>query len=89
MELKVLESKADKLNVEVMGETHTLLNIVSEYAWDTGASQSSYIIEHPYLSQPKLIVKAKNPKKTVSDAAQLVADRSKEFRVAFDRAAKK
>ena len=89
MELKVLESKTDKLKVEVKGETHTLLNIVSEYAWDAGASQSSYIIEHPYLSQPKLIVRSKNPKKTMSDAAQLVADRSKEFKVAFDRVSKK
>ena len=89
MELKVLESRADKLKVEVEGETHTLLNILTEYAWDAGASQSSYIIEHPYLSQPVLVVKSKNPKKTMNDAAQIIIDKSKEFRTAFDRAAKK
>lgn len=89
MELKVLESRPDKLKVEVGGETHTLLNILTEYAWDTGASQSSYIIEHPYLSQPELIIRSKNPKKTLTDAAQLVIDHSKDFKVSFERAVKK
>lgn len=89
MELKVLESRPDKMRMEVIGETHTLLNILTEYAWEAKAGQASYVMDHPYLSQPELIIKSANPKKTLSDAAQIVIDRSKEFRTAFERAAKK
>jgi len=89
MELKVIEKKPDKLSMEVVGETHTLLNVLTEYAWEAKASQASYIIDHPYLSQPELTVKSKNPKKTLSDAAQIIIDNTREFKVGFERALKK
>jgi DNA-directed RNA polymerase subunit L len=89
MELKVIERRPDRLGIRVSGETHTLLNILTEYAWEAKASQASYMIEHPYLSQPEIIVKSKNPKKTLSDAAQIIIDRSREFKSAFDRSLKK
>ena len=89
MELKVIEKKPDKLSMEVVGETHTLLNVLTEYAWEAKASQASYIIDHPYLSQPELIVRSKNPKKTLSDAAQILIDNSREFKIGFERALKK
>jgi DNA-directed RNA polymerase subunit L len=89
MELKVLEKKPDKIRMEVTGEDHTLLNVLTEYAWEAKASQASYAVDHPYLSKPELMVKSKNPKKTLNDAAQIVIDRSKEFKTAFDRAVKK
>jgi DNA-directed RNA polymerase subunit L len=89
MELKVIENKDDTLRVRVSGETHTLLNILTEYAWEVKAKQATYIIDHPYLSSPELMVKSSDPKKTLNDAAQVIIDRSKEFRTAFDRAAKK
>jgi DNA-directed RNA polymerase subunit L len=89
MELRVLEKRPEMLRMEVVGESHTLLNLLTEYAWEAKASQASYIIRHPYLSQPELIVKSKNPKKTVSDAAQIIIDRAKEFRHGFERALKR
>jgi DNA-directed RNA polymerase subunit L len=89
MELKVVESKPDTLRIKVSGETHTLLNILTEYAWEVKAKQATYIIDHPYLSSPELMVKSSDPKKTLSDAAQVIIDRSKEFRTTFDRTVKK
>jgi DNA-directed RNA polymerase subunit L len=89
MELKVVESRPDTLRVKVSGETHTLLNILTEYAWEVKAKQATYIIDHPYLSSPELMVKSSDPKKTLSDAAQVIIDRSKEFRTTFDRTVKK
>ncbi len=88
MELKVIDRQPDRLRVRVSGETHTLLNILTEYAWEAKASQASYMLEHPYLSQPEIIVKSKNPKKTLSDAAQIIIDRSRDFKSAFDRSLK-
>lgn len=89
MELKVLENKPDCLSMEVRGESHTLLNVITEYSWLANANQASYIIEHPYMSEPKLIVCSKNPKKTLKDSSQIVIDRSLEFKKAFERALKK
>ena len=89
MELKVLEKTPDTLRLEVPGENHTLLNIITEYAWEAKAKQSSYIIQHPYLSKPELVIKSSNPKKTLDDSAKILMERVKEFKVGFERAMKK
>lgn len=89
MQLKVLENKQDKLKIEVADEGHTLLNLLRENAWKKGAKQASYLTEHPYLSQPKIVVIADNPKKVLSDAAQLVIDDAQDFERQFKRASKK
>ncbi|MCX6814781.1 MAG: DNA-directed RNA polymerase subunit L [Candidatus Aenigmarchaeota archaeon] len=89
MEIKVLEKTNESLKIEVIDETHTLLNLLREKAWKSGASQASYMIEHPYLSNPKISIKAKNPKKVLSDAAQMVADDAREFGKEFSRVVKK
>jgi len=79
MELKIIEKKQEKLKVEVKGESHTFLNLLRESAWESGAEQASYIIEHPYLSQPHIIVMAKNPKKVLTSAAQKIINDAKEL----------
>jgi DNA-directed RNA polymerase subunit L len=89
MELKIVEKKDDGLKIEVIGESHTLLNLIRENSWKAGASQASYMIEHPYLSNPKIAIKAKNPKKVLIDAAQIVSDDAKLFAKEFGKAAKK
>ncbi len=89
MELKVLEKKKDKMKVEVIGESHTLMNLLRENAWKEKADQATYMIEHPELSQPKIIIKAKNPKKVMVDSAQMVIDDAKGFSREFKRAMKK
>jgi DNA-directed RNA polymerase subunit L len=83
MKLAVLEKSDNKLVLEVKGETHTLLNLLSENTWKSGADQASYIIQHPYLSEPKIIVRSKNPKKTLLEAVQLIVMQSKEFEKEF------
>ena len=89
MDLNVIEKKKDKLVIEVRGESHTLMNVLREKAWEAGAKQASYMIEHPNLSQPKLIIRAKDPKKVLKAAAQLVSAEAKDFERQFSRALKK
>jgi DNA-directed RNA polymerase subunit L len=89
MELSAIEKGKGKLRVEVRGETHTMLNLIRENSWKAGAKQASYIIQHPYISQPEVIIRSKNPSKTLKDAAQLIIDDSKGFSTAFKRAMKK
>jgi DNA-directed RNA polymerase subunit L len=89
MQLKTLEKKGDSLRLEVSGETHTLLNLLRENAWKTGAKQASYTIRHPYLSQPEMHVVASDAKKVLSSAAQMTADQAQDFTSAFKRSLKK
>ncbi len=89
MKLKVIENRKDKVKLEVSGETHTLLNLLRENAWRAGARQASYIVKHPYMTQPVIIAMSKNPKKTLSDAAQTIIDDVKDFEKEFKRAFKK
>jgi DNA-directed RNA polymerase subunit L len=89
MELSAIERGKEKMRVEVRDETHTMLNLIRENSWKVGAKQASYIIQHPYISQPEIIIRSRNPVKTLKDAAQVVIDDSKEFSVAFKRAMKK
>lgn len=89
MELRAVEKKKEKLKVEVIGETHTLLNLLRENAWKDKADQASYMIEHPYLAKPKIIVRAKDPKKVLVNSAQMIIDDSKDFSKEFKRAMKR
>jgi len=89
MELTIVEKGKNKIKIEVKGETHTFLNLLRERAWQCGCEQASYILEHPTLSYPKLIVKAKNPVKVLVDSTQKIIDEVKEFSVLFSRALKK
>jgi len=89
MKLKKVEKGKVKLNVEVEGEDHTLLNLLRENAWKSGAKQASYVIDHPYLSQPRLIIRSENPKKTLVDSAQLAITESQAFQAEFKKALKK
>lgn len=89
MELVAIEKAKEKMRVEVRGESHTMLNLIRENSWKAGAKQASYIIQHPYISQPEIIIRSKNPPKTLKDAAQIAIDDAKTFQTAFSRAMKK
>lgn len=89
MKLVLLESKEGKMVLEVRGENHTFLNLLRENAWDAGSRQASYMIEHPYLSEPKLIIRADNPKKVLDNSVQAIIDSAKEFEKEFKRVSAK
>ena len=89
MDINVLEKEDKKLKIEIRGETHTFLNLLREKAWDAGADQASYMQEHPYLIQPKIIIRAKDPKKVLTSAAQKIIDDAEELRGEFSRALKR
>ncbi len=88
MEFKILKESENKIEIEIKDETHTFLNLLKEKTWHAGANQASYMVEHPYLSHPKITVIAKNPRKVLNDAAQMIVNEAKEFYEEFKRAAK-
>jgi len=89
MELKVLEEKKDMLSLELTGETHTFLNLLTEVSWKEGARQAAYFVEHPYIAQPKIIVRSDNPRRVLRDSVQKIIDDCEDFSTKFKRAMKK
>ena len=73
MELKILEEKKNKLIIELKGETHAFCNALKKELWnDKHVKAAGYNIEHPLVGVPKIVVETdgKDPKKTLSDAAE-------------------
>ncbi len=89
MKLNILESSDKKANIELIGESETLANLLRKNLWDVGVEQAAFIREHPYLSVPKIIVYGKNPMKALDNAAQKIIDQAKEFQIEFKRALEK
>jgi DNA-directed RNA polymerase subunit L len=64
MQLKVLSSSANELEIEVVGENETLLNPIKQALLnDRDVDFAEYIIEHPSLSTPKIFLRTKGKAK--------------------------
>ncbi len=87
MTLTVLENEDSKLKIKV--PDMTLVNLINDNIWQQrGIEVSAYAREHPYLSEPVLLVKAKNPKKALLEASQKIVDDVKDLRKQFQSAMK-
>ena len=87
LELVSLEGNAAKISIS--GESHTLLNLLRETAWKQKPENATYKVEHPFLTNPELIVKGKNPLKILEDSAQEIIDQAKDLGKEFSKALKK
>lgn len=73
MKVTVLENEKDSLKIDV--DDLTFVNVLNETVWNQDRASliySGYVVEHPYLANPVLHIKSKNPKKTVVDAAEQI-----------------
>lgn len=58
MEVKILEQGKDFVKVELIGEDHTLANVLKdELNHDSHVTVSGYKIDHPLVGNPILVVK--------------------------------
>jgi len=86
MEIKVLEEKEDKVKLEV--SDMTFVNVLNEALWQQKIEWAAWTKDHPYLSQPLVSVKAKDPKKALITAAELVQSDVESLKKAFAKAVK-
>jgi len=83
--MKVLKNTKKELEIEITGETHSLCNTLRKTLMeDEDVEAAAYVIEHPIIGEPKLYVKAKNPKKSLKLAAEKVKSRCDEFKNLID-----
>jgi DNA-directed RNA polymerase subunit L len=79
--MKVITDKKNELEIEITGETHTLCNALRKALMeDNDVEAAAYVIEHPIIGEPKLYIKAKNPKKSLKKAAETLKSRCDEFK---------
>lgn len=90
MEVKVLEASREKLKFEVVGEDHTISNLLTKTLLeDPSVKYSTYTIEHPLVSNPVIVVVtdgSKTAKQALLDAISKIKSRIVEFREEFRRA---
>jgi len=78
MKIEVLENDKESMKLEIHDNT-TLVSVINENLWQQKVDVAAFNVDHPYLSKPVLLVKARNPKKAVLDAAEQVIEDVKEL----------
>ncbi len=83
--MKVIKDTKKELEIEITGESHSLCNTLRKTLMEDGdVEAAAYVIEHPIIGEPKLYVKAKNPKMSLKKAAETVKSRCDEFKNLID-----
>ena len=88
MKLKILEEEKNKLKIEVIGETHTLCNVIRNELWENKSIDvAGYHIEHPMVSSPVLFIETEKeaPKKALMNAASSLKKKISELSKQTDK----
>ncbi|WP_094226748.1 DNA-directed RNA polymerase subunit L [Methanolobus psychrotolerans] len=86
MELKIIDKTDDEMHLEIIGENHTLLNMLKSALLDDKRVQiATYDMKHVSISDPILFVKTDgtDPIDVVKDAAGSMISQCDEFMSVF------
>lgn len=87
MEVKVLESKKDRLVFQLVGADHTFCNALKRELNETkGVEVATYAIEHPQIGIPKMLVETDgkvSPTDALTTAAKSLEKQNKDFSKLF------
>ncbi len=79
--MKIIKDTKNELEIEITGESHTICNALRKTLMeDKDVEAAAYIMEHPIIGEPKLYVKAKDPKKSLKKAAETIKLRCDELK---------
>ena len=91
MELKLLNKTKDMIEVEVKGEDETLLYPLQQtLVEDESVEYATYIMGHPLLENPKLVVKVSDgkPQNALKRASKALANKYKDCLKLFQKESK-
>lgn len=93
MELELVRKDGGSLLVKIIGEDHTLCNLLREELYkDENVISAAYTIEHPLTEPPKFYVKTKkgkSPERALADAADRIAGQFEDLHKQLQKALKK
>jgi DNA-directed RNA polymerase subunit L len=80
-DMKIIKDEKNELEIEITGESHSLCNALRTILMeDKNVESAAYVIDHPIIGEPKLYIKAKNPRQSLKKAAKTLQKRSGEFK---------
>jgi len=88
MKLNVIRKDKNSILIEVKGESISFVNLLKDELWkDKNVLEAAAIKEHPYMGEPKLLVKVKtgNPLTAIKKAVKNLSLQTKEIRDEFNR----
>ena len=86
MNIELIEKEKNVIRMKI--DDLTFVNLLNENIWKQKIEYSVYKKDHPYLSQPILEVKSKEPKKSLIDAAERIKKDAEEFKTKLERVLK-
>lgn len=86
MEINLIKKEGDKLELEI--NDLTFVNLLHETLWTKKIDYSAYNKDHPFLTKPLLLVKAKDAKKVLIDASETIEANTEELKKKFQKAVK-
>lgn len=91
MKVKVLNEDANRLEIEISDEDHTLGNLLrSKLLEDKKVRHAGYQIVHPLTGGIKLLIQTEGsakPRDALKKALASLGEETKEFRAKFEKAA--
>ena len=87
MQVSVVEDSKEKLKIEVRGESVTLTQLIATQVWQENG-QAAAFREHPFMTEPKILVEGSNPKKLLEKAAKKVEEQADELKDELKKALK-
>ena len=85
MELNTIEETKTKIIVELIGDTHTLPNMLKKELWnDKHVKAAGYRIDHPLTGTPNIMVETDgaDPKKTINASIKRLKKAADDFKKA-------
>ena len=83
--MKIIKDTKKELEIEITGESHSLCNALRKTLMeDKDVESAAYVVEHPIIGEPKLYVKAKNPRKSLKKAAETIKSSCDEFKTLIE-----
>lgn len=82
MKVRILRKEKNFIELVLEGEEHSFPNLLRETLLeDDDVEFASYVIEHPQLGNPKLIVKTKRktPEAAIKNALKKIEKKASEF----------
>ena len=86
MDVKYIEDKKDLIVVEFTDADQTIPNMLRDELWnDKNVDYAAFEQKHPYIANPRLVVKSKDPKKSLKDAISRSLKNIDELKKAFSK----
>lgn len=90
MKVEVESEDKGTLIIKIEDSRHTLPNMIRRALWeDPSVTFAAYEKKHPFLGAPRLIIRAKDPKKALFTAIKKTEEDLKKFESEFNKVFKK